>query len=376
VTTAPNFEPQLAQRDEHVLAADRAVLERAVERHRAAADLDAGGVARQQRQGDADVFLVADQAFRVVHAEGQADQRGHRRQRDVALVEGQLDADHARAVPLAHADDAVIGDRRGVGARPRTGQAEAGHFAAVGQARQVVVLLFLRAVVHQQLGRTQRVGHADGGADHRGDRRQLLDDLVVAQRGEAQAAVFLRHDHAEELVLLDVVPQLRRQVGVDVGDLPVVDHLAQLFDRAVDERLLVRAQRGPGLVHQHVPVRLAREQLAFPTHRAGFQRHALGLRQRRQDLGVEAQQRLGDEGKADLRQQQRHRDQRGDDGRDDGGRRIRAEQPAGHQRGGGQRGPHRKSQAVIGGDGADQQKGNEGNGDAHDGAPGGAAMSI
>jgi hypothetical protein len=39
----------------------------------AAADLEPGRVARQQRQGDADVLLVAEQAVGVVQAEGQAD---------------------------------------------------------------------------------------------------------------------------------------------------------------------------------------------------------------------------------------------------------------------------------------------------------------
>jgi hypothetical protein len=52
---------------------------------------------------------------------------------------------------------------------------------------------------------------------------------VVHQRGETQAAVFLRDDQAEELVALDEVPELRRQVGADVGDVPVVGHLAQFF---------------------------------------------------------------------------------------------------------------------------------------------------
>src|SRR3546814_2724144 len=65
-------------------------------------------------------------------------------------------AEHAGAVPLALADDAVVGDRGRVGAGERAGQAEAGHFAAVGQARQVMVLLLLRAVVHQQFARDRK----------------------------------------------------------------------------------------------------------------------------------------------------------------------------------------------------------------------------
>ncbi|MNI21180.1 hypothetical protein D3C73_746910 [compost metagenome] len=157
---------QLGQRDENILATDRAVLEGRVEREMATADFHTGGVTRQQGQGDADIAGGADQAIRVVHAEGQADQRGYRGQRDVALVEGELDAEDLLAVPLALADDAVIGDRGGVRAGERTGQAEAGHFAAIGQARQVLVFLFLGAVMVEQLTRAQRVRYANGGADH------------------------------------------------------------------------------------------------------------------------------------------------------------------------------------------------------------------
>jgi hypothetical protein len=69
-----------------------------------------GGAARQQRQRDAAIGLLAEQRVGVVEAERQADHGRDRRQRDVAFVEGQPHADHARAVPLALADDAVVGD--------------------------------------------------------------------------------------------------------------------------------------------------------------------------------------------------------------------------------------------------------------------------
>ena len=100
---------------------------------------------------------------------------------------------------------------------------------------------------------------------------------MVGQRGEAQAAVLLRNDHSEEPVLLDEVPQLGGQVRVDVGDLPVVDALAQLLHRAVEERLLLRGQLRLGVGQQLVPVRLAGEQVALEADRARFQRDPLGL---------------------------------------------------------------------------------------------------
>jgi hypothetical protein len=37
---------------------------------------------------------------------------------------------------------------------------------------------------------------------------------------------------------------------MDVGDLPVVDHLAELLDRAVEEGLLVLAQSRLGLAYR------------------------------------------------------------------------------------------------------------------------------
>ncbi len=176
--------------------------------------------------------------------------------------------------------------------------------------------------MHQQFTRAQRVGYADGGADHRGHRGQLLDHLVVGQRGEAQAAIFLRDDHAEELVLLDEGPQLRRQVGMDVGDFPVVDHRAQLFDGAIKEGLFFGSQLRLGVVEQDVPVRITGEQFALESDRTGFQRDALGLRQRRQHLAEHADQRPGNQ-------------------------------------------PH----AVVGDERACQQQGEEGKNDAHERAP-------
>ena len=336
----------------------------------ATADFNTGGVARKQAQGDADVAGIADQAIRVVHAEGQADQRSDRGQGDVALVEGQLDAEHLLAVPLALADDAVVRNGGGVGTGERTGQAEAGHFAAIGQARQVLILLFLGAVMHQQLTRAQRVGHADGRADHRGHRGQLLDHLVVGQRGEAQAAIFLRDDHAEELVLLDEGPQFRRQIRMDVGDFPVVDHRAQLFDRAIEEGLFFGGQLRLGVVEQDVPVRITGEQFALEANRAGFQRDALGLRQRRQHLAEHLHHRAGQQRLADERQQQRHGDDGQHSGRNDRGGLVDVgNEPAGGKQGHADQRPGKQPHAVVGDERACQQQGEEGKNDAHERAP-------
>src|SRR6185437_5673183 len=108
-----------------------------VEREMPAADFESLCLARNQCQRDAQVFLVAQQVLRVVHPEREADQGRDRRQRDVALVEGELDAQRFLAVDRLLANDAVVGNRRGIRTRVRTGQGEARDLAAIGEARQV-----------------------------------------------------------------------------------------------------------------------------------------------------------------------------------------------------------------------------------------------
>src|SRR4030095_13799386 len=95
-------------RDEDVATAVRAVLEHGVQRHVPAGGLDSRLRGGNERAGDADVFLVADEMIGVVRAEREAEQRCHRTQRDVALLPGHAKAEHALAVVLAPADDAVV----------------------------------------------------------------------------------------------------------------------------------------------------------------------------------------------------------------------------------------------------------------------------
>jgi hypothetical protein len=121
----------------------------------------------------------------------------------------------------------------------------------------------------------------------------------VPVRGEFETAVLLRDDHREEALALDVVPQVRRQIGAAVRDVPIVDHPAQLFARTVDERLLFGGQARRRCREQLVPIRSAGEQLAVPPHRAGFERVFLRLRHRRQHASVRAQERTRDEADAE-----------------------------------------------------------------------------
>jgi hypothetical protein len=134
---------------------------------------------------------------------------------------------------------------------------------------------------------------------------ELHHHLGVGQGREAQPAEFLRDDHAEEALVLDELPNLGRQIVQLVGDLPVVHHPAQLFDRAVEEGLLLGGQLGLGQGQQFAPIRTAAEQIAVPPHRAGVQRLLLGLRHLRQHLAEPAEQRIADE-RAPQRRHQQH----------------------------------------------------------------------
>ncbi len=284
------------ERHEHVLAGQRPVLKRDVEREVTAADRESRRVARNQRAGDAVLGLVAaEQLVGVVQLEGQAHHRRDRRERDVALREIQAQAEHFLALVDATADDAGVGNRRGIGAGARRRQREAGHVLAAGESRQVMVLLLLGAVMQQQFAGAERIRHGHRRRHRRAAARQFHQHAGVRVGGELETAVPLRDDHREEALLLQEVPDLGRQVGATVGDVPVVDHAAEFFARAVDERLLVGRQPGRLRRQELVPVGAAREQFAVPPHGAGFERLALRIRHRRQHAAVRLQERPGDE---------------------------------------------------------------------------------
>src|SRR4029077_6678352 len=106
---------------EHVLALNRSVLEGNVERKMAPPDRDAGRLAWNERAGDADVGLLAEQLVGVEHAEREPDDRGDGGERDVALGEIEFEAEHLAPLVEAAADDAGIRDRPGIGAGARAG---------------------------------------------------------------------------------------------------------------------------------------------------------------------------------------------------------------------------------------------------------------
>ncbi len=281
------------QRHEHVLAEDRAVHERT--RCMAGTDFHARLVGRDQGTGNAvfGLVLVAEQAFRVIQLERQTDNRRHRGQGDPALGEGELHAQHFLAVVLALAHDAGIGECARVGADFRTGQAEAGDFAAVGQAGQPLLLLFLGAVVHEQFARAERVRHHHGHGRGQRARGDLGHDRGLGDCRETKAAVLLRDEHREELVVANILPAFFGNV-LELGhDFPLVQHVAQRFGFVIQKRLFFRGQLGALEVQQVLPVGLAAKHLGFPPGAAGFQRFALGVRHRRQHRLEALEDRLG-----------------------------------------------------------------------------------
>jgi hypothetical protein len=91
---------------------------------------------RDQRARDADIFFVADETIGIVDMEREAEQRRDRPECDVTLFPGDAQTEHAFAIVLAHADNAVVGNGGGIGARVRIRQCEARDFESLRETRQ------------------------------------------------------------------------------------------------------------------------------------------------------------------------------------------------------------------------------------------------
>ena len=93
-------------------------------------------VGRDQRERDAEILAAAEQVLGIVQVEGEAEQRRDRRQRDVALVPGELDAERLLALVHVLGDDADVAHARCVRAGMRAGQREARDFLPRGEPRR------------------------------------------------------------------------------------------------------------------------------------------------------------------------------------------------------------------------------------------------
>ena len=260
-----------------------------------AADLDAGQMGRDQGDRNAEVFLLAHEMIGIIGLEGETEQRRDRAQRDVALVPVQPQAQHFAAFEIALADDAGVDHRGRIGAGFRAGQAEAGNVRAFGEPRQPSVLLFLGAEAHQQFARPERVRHHHGDGGGQRARGKLSHHFRMRIGRETEPAKFLGDDHAEEFVALDEGPRLRRQIAPFPIDLPLVEHGAELVDRAVEKGPLFLGQRRRRDRQQFRPVGIAGEEVGVPPDVAGFERLALGVGHRRQHAARPGENRLADE---------------------------------------------------------------------------------
>ncbi len=92
-----------SMRNEHVAPARRAVGEGRAAGQMPPADLDARMVGRDQRERDADILAAAEMVVGIEQAEGEAEQRRLGRERDVALVPGEPDAERLLALMLVRA---------------------------------------------------------------------------------------------------------------------------------------------------------------------------------------------------------------------------------------------------------------------------------
>ena len=259
------------------------------------ADFDAGQMGRDQCDGDAELLRWADQMVRVIGLEGEPEQRRDRAQRDVALVPVEAQPKHFASLEMALADDAAVDHRRGVGAGFGAGQSKAGDLASVGKPRQPLLLLLRGAKAHQQFAGAQRVRHHHGDGGRHRARRKLAHHFGMRIGREAKPAKFFRDDHAEEFFAPDEVPDFRRQIAPFPIDLPVVEHRAELIDRAVEKGLLLRCQGRRRVRKQLRPVGIAGKQVCVPPDIAGLQRLALGVGHGWQHATRPGEDRLGDE---------------------------------------------------------------------------------
>ena len=253
---------------------------------------------------------LADQVLGVVQVEGKAEQRRHRRQRDIALVPAELDAERLLAVVHLVADDADVTHARRVRAGMRPGQREARHLKPLGQPAEILFLLLLGTVFFEQLTRPERVRHHHGDAGGNRAAGDLRDHLALRLRRKPQTAIFAGDQHAQKPVILQVLPDLRGHIGTIVSRVPVVDHGADGVHRPIEERLLLGRERRLADAEQLFPTRPAREQFGIPADSASIERFLLGAADPRQDGFDEAIGRPDHHGAPHRRQRQQPEDDR------------------------------------------------------------------
>ena len=140
-----------------------------------------------------------------------------------------------------------------------------------------MIFLVRGAVVDQEFRGPERVGHHYGDGERHGTGRQLADDGAVRGRGESKPPEFLRDDDTVEPVLLEVIPEFRRQIPVPV-DLPVIGQAARGFRGAAEKCPFFFAQFGIGFAVQTSEIGFAGEEVAVNPYASGFDGGLFGRR--------------------------------------------------------------------------------------------------
>ena len=112
-----------------------------------APDRDAGRVGRNQRRRNTVFLPVADQVVRVIEFESKAKDRRDGRERNVSLIPVKPDARDLLAVPLAFADDPTVDKCSSVRSCLWRRQRKTGNLVGRGKPGQIVLFLFLGAIV-------------------------------------------------------------------------------------------------------------------------------------------------------------------------------------------------------------------------------------
>ena len=150
-----------------------------------------------------------------------------------------------------------VGNATSIRTCGRAGQSKARNVCAFGQTRQVKVFLRFGTIVLQQLAWAQRIWHHHGHGRAATAGSDFGYHFGVSVIGKLQTTILFLDDHAQETLLLDEIPRFLWQIFQLVVDLPIVEHVAQFFHRAINECLLFCGQLWVWVIQQFLIIRFA-----------------------------------------------------------------------------------------------------------------------
>ena len=121
----------------------------------ATADLYAWRVRWNERGRNSVILRITDEVIRVVQLEREPEDSRYWCQRDVTLVPVEAYSGNGLAFPATFADDTVVDKRCSIRPSLRRSQRKARNFCTRGEAGEVVLLLFVGAIVQEKFSRPQ-----------------------------------------------------------------------------------------------------------------------------------------------------------------------------------------------------------------------------